>query len=147
MNTIVSTEKHNCTDCGTELTKENTFPSWRRDKIYMCKTCGIKKQMYYYFKKGKVLAQQRSRKFYTGTIRNGKQVQLIGRKRDYPKDGKCELCHKRKARSYHHWDDDNLQKGIWLCPVCHMLAEGVDRGLHLVYLMLKTRIEELHEKS
>ena len=64
-------------------------------------------------------------------------------KRDYPKDG-CELCHNTTRRLvYHHWDNSDFNKGIWLCSKCHSLAglwdeEGISTN---DYLELKQNIE------
>ena len=43
----------------------------------------------------------------------------------------CELCGKDELPlHYHHWDDDNLKLGLWVCPgICHMFCEGIDKGL------------------
>lgn len=63
------------------------------------------------------------------TTSNNKKI--YGNKRPYPKDGHCELCfekpiihayrqHGRSTRLvYHHWDDSDLSKGLWICPSCH----------------------------
>lgn len=63
-------------------------------------------------------------------------------KRLYPSDQCCEVCgvnHKRLM--YHHWDDADPSKGVWVCYLCHQLSEGIDRGLVPKYLGLKQLIE------
>ena len=57
-----------------------------------------------------------SRKQYTGLS-----------KRANP--GYCELCNGRTHLVYHHWDDTNRSKGIWVCQTnkCHNLAEAIDK--------------------
>lgn len=53
----------------------------------------------------------------------------------------CEICnHEKRKLDYHHWDDSTPSLGIWSCHDCHRVAEGVDKGLHLVYLALKEKI-------
>lgn len=69
-------------------------------------------------------------------------------KRPFPLDGKCELCGEILITySYHHWDNNNLNLGIWLCLGCDYLAEGldeIDRNLWKVntYHKLKEEVEE-----
>lgn len=47
--------------------------------------------------------------------------------------GVCELCGVPDADCgrlhYHHWDDATPSLGLWLCPNCHRLAEGMDVAL------------------
>ena len=47
---------------------------------------------------------------------NGKAIHGLN-KRAYPEDNKCELCNKepKKFLIYHHWDPQNLSKGIFVC--------------------------------
>lgn len=71
---------------------------------------------------------------------NGKFVNVKVQKRPYT--GFCELCNsKQKNLSYHHWDDMNLSKGLWLCPECHRFAEFIDRHLRTIdrYMKVKRR--------
>jgi len=74
---------------------------------------------------------------------NGKRVGGLN-KRLYPEDDLCELCdHQSKRLSYHHWDGQNLNKGLWLCIQCHRLAEAMDKGENYPtkYLVLKAKVE------
>lgn len=71
---------------------------------------------------------------------SGKCMNVKVQKRPYT--GFCELCNsKQKNLSYHHWDDMNLTKGLWLCPKCHRFAEFIDRNLKMInrYLKVKSR--------
>lgn len=73
---------------------------------------------------------------------NGKNVRI--NKREYT--GKCEICGIDKTFvkfDYHHWDDSNPAKGLWLCRKCHMVCEGVERNIHNKYLLLKENVENL----
>ncbi|MBA7586542.1 hypothetical protein ES708_28544 [subsurface metagenome] len=55
-----------------------------------------------------------------------------------PRPRCCEVCNQeRKRLSYHHWDDDHPDIGLWLCGWCHAMAEVVDKGYHDIYLRLK----------
>ncbi len=64
-----------------------------------------------------------------------------------PKPTHCEFCDGKVNLSYHHWDDSNKSKGVWVCQTkkCHSLAEAVhlmDNGSLLPdkYSKLKQRI-------
>lgn len=48
-------------------------------------------------------------------------------KRSYPLDGRCEICSIELGQyCYHHWDNGNLNLGVWLCGRCDYFAEGLD---------------------
>lgn len=88
------------------------------------------------------------RRNYVGTWRGGNYVHIRGNKRVRP--DACELCGKPAKRlNYHHWDDSNLRRGMWVCYQCHIrVAElidknGLDMALQLVerYVTLKTEID------
>lgn len=86
---------------------------------------------------------------YVGTQIDGKHTVLkTPLKRNKPKG--CELCGKIVRLSYHHWDNKNPSKGIWLCFRCHGLAESLDKDKSLgnKYLLMKVLItSEINEKS
>ena len=49
-------------------------------------------------------------------------------KRLYPLDGCCEICNEKAIHlGYHHWDDQNPSKGLWMCGSCHWLCNYTDR--------------------
>ena len=57
----------------------------------------------------------------------------------------CEVCemvgdYTGDRLSYHHWNDSNPHLGLWLCFMCHRMAEGVDRGLYTIYLKKKAEV-------
>ena len=64
-------------------------------------------------------------------------------KRDYT--GYCELCGRIIGEgitilAYHHWDDSNPSKGIWVCRGCHRIAELYEKNQLFVierYIRLK----------
>ena len=77
---------------------------------------------------------------------NGKQITIHGlNKRPHP--GYCELCAVGNVKlNYHHWDNSDYNKGIWVCYKCHILVEMIDSGLSIKELIerygeLKCKIE------
>jgi hypothetical protein len=75
----------------------------------------------------------------------GKVKTLKVDKRLYP--GHCELCgidDSEHILKYHHWDNQNMSKGLWLCQNCHTLAEVYDKRGNLLelYVTLKGKIEK-----
>jgi hypothetical protein len=91
----------------------------------------------------KTRKMQRLRAGYIGMIVNGK-LQFIEApgKRLYPDSQKCELCNKPHKLSYHHWNNKDFSRGMWLCKYCHILAGQVESGKADCYLRLKQVIEE-----
>lgn len=72
----------------------------------------------------------------TLSLGGGKHIRV--KKRDYPVGNICELCGKAaKLLSYHHWDDEAPEFGLWLCTICHKIAEAVDAGIVSKYSQLK----------
>lgn len=62
-------------------------------------------------------------------------------KRNYPISNCCELCKRKVLRLvYHHWDDLNLNQGMWICGYCHDFCERSDDGFYPIYLKLKKDI-------
>lgn len=86
-----------------------------------------------YSKKG--YSESKSRKYHRVWDRKHRLTttghrRLVGNKRSYPEYQTCELCKKKKRRllDYHHYDDNDLSKGLWLCRFCHVFAEMADKG-------------------
>lgn len=84
--------------------------------------------------------------------KNGKKRYNL-RKRKY--SNHCELCGKthtnkgnRARLVYHHWDDANLNKGIWVCIGCHGFVEKLDNEFPLVdkYFYMKKCLDDYYEK-
>ena len=58
------------------------------------------------------------------------------KKRPYPEY--CELCEMKKKRyDWHHWNNEHIEWGLWLCKTCHKFAEVLEQGLLEKYLSLK----------
>jgi len=78
--------------------------------------------------------------------KRGKHKWIVGKKRVFPRDGMCEVCGKFPAKHYHHWDDNNLMKGVWVCVPCHKGIEWVDgergKSLRDRWPKLKAMIEQ-----
>lgn len=71
-----------------------------------------------------------------------KSRMLVNRFADKPpKPDKCPLCGDGTGRFYwHHWDDNNLRLGVWLCPHCNTIVELEDRDLVQRYRRLKRKL-------
>jgi len=58
-------------------------------------------------------------------LRTNSKIYVVKNKRQRP--AVCEICNiPHNHLSYHHWDDEDLSKGIWLCRFCHPIAEVLD---------------------
>jgi len=89
---------------------------------------------------GKELAYTRRARL--GTYKNGKRILFYGiQKRDFPKDNLCELCQEKPIRksklAYHHWDDDDFKKGLWICWECHMIVTVKERNKDIDKIFVK----------
>jgi len=114
----------------------------------------IKKYSKKYYEKNKGEINSKIRKHcrhqHLNTIINGKPERILRlNKREWT--GYCELCGKevKKYLHYHHWDDENLNIGLWLCIYCHRFAERVDKGIKVSdYERLKEMVEkEIRERD
>ena len=67
---------------------------------------------------------------------------IWGVKRPRPKNGQCELCVDEKRLHYHHFDDADTLKGIWVCPQCHQFVERLEKvqGILEKYSKLKSEV-------
>jgi len=72
---------------------------------------------------------------------NNRPIRVSGKR---PRPELCELCNRDSRRLvYHHWDDENYSKGLWLCWRCHNVAEAADVGiLSDRYLELKQVVDK-----
>ena len=103
-------------------------------------------QAYYQKNRERILSYDRKHEL-KGFI-NGKKQCVSGlNKRDYT--GFCELCNKKQEYklNYHHWDDNNLSKGVWVCVRCHTVCEGIDKNLVNKYLILKNNVNKEYENE
>ena len=127
------TKKKYCRFCGVLLNiKKNWHPSCKKNRQYACKKC-------LWFKLMKPKRKEYNRKRTIQTKIDGKIIQLTGNKRNYKKN--CELCHQKKYRTgYHHWDNKNLLKGVWVCTWCHHFIECYEKGFLKKWIKLKKEI-------
>ena len=144
-----------CHVCGVELTNENWKPWSQRNHDYRCYEC-IKKynreigKRWRRTEKGREKVRRHTewvRRNYIGVrLPNGKRKYIrVQGKRPYSEV--CELCGVfGKRLVYHHWDDGDYSKGLWLCQHCHNIAEAADEGLPQKYLELKKQIEGVQTK-
>lgn len=113
-----------------------------------------KSQHEYYLKnRGKILKSVKQYRLNNLSKRRITQLtckgKYIGKLHKRPYTGYCEICGKiqDKRLVYHHWNDEILSMGIWVCNPCHWFIEGIERGLQLKkYLDLKNKISKKYIK-
>lgn len=118
-----------CTICKLVLTDKNWSSTEKKYGVYTCKNCMTNYKREY--ARMHIIGQSDCKK-------------VIFRVKKRISSGKCELCgkdcyDKDERISYHHWEDDFPQMGIWLCLSCHMFAERFDKNYMDKYLNLKIR--------
>ena len=142
-----------CRKCGIPLTSENTYPplkkrclckecyqeregqrrreKWKNDPLYRERKLKYDKKWRdgnrEHFNALVRAAQQRWSAAHPGCyklkLRNGKTV-LVNRR---PKPDHCEVCGSPTNKlSWHHWIDDEPEKGVYVCLFCHIIAETID---------------------
>lgn len=126
-------EYKKCRNCG------HIWAPIKEDPMY-CPRCHVtisergrqRKRSYY---------KQLMRKSYMAVTTEGKRI-TIKTTLKRPRPEGCELCAKRPNKlDYHHWDNSDLSRGMWLCYLCHRGAEASDKGLVEKYLKLRAQIE------
>lgn len=153
-----------CRDCGIQITEENIWKSNIRKHNWQCIKCSKTYQQKWYSAhidecmrrnrarmnnpQARAMDLERQRNRYktllTTTINGIYKQWFVPNKRSKPVF--CELCGKsNRLLGYHHWDNSKLDRGLWLCLLCHRFAERVDAGLHKTYLQMRDRLEEALE--
>ena len=139
-----------CSKCGCELTFDNWDKySWahqRNGKTYICVECYRAYQRNW--ERTSPKAEQRRKKHrqyalanyigYSGYNGGFRGYLKVNGKRPYTSN--CEICGKNTKVVYHHWDDNDYSKGLWLCLRCHNVAEGVEQGIDQKYIELKRQM-------
>lgn len=141
--------KKRCAKCG-KLKDNSEFNKQKATKDGLqswCKECAFEN-----YKKWREKHRKRHRKLKRKWQRANQTETtgrtLYGKKRKRPKGGTCELCNKEcdkegKRLYYHHWDDNNMLKGIWVCYKCHTLIENEEefKALLLKWHLLEAEID------
>ena len=132
-------QKDNCVDrhcyrCKIKLIIENWCKSNRKHKLYQCNNCT------------RIIYRTWQRKNIINSYKDGHNIEIKCKKRDYPKENKCELCGLEKQLGYHHWNDSQPSLGMWICHSCHYSAESVERYLRnpeftKIYLVKRKEVE------
>ena len=63
-------------------------------------------------------------------------------KRSYPLNECCELCGQKVRLYYHHWDDLDFSKGMWICNKCHTAAHWLEKFNPDFYFDLKKKLNK-----
>jgi hypothetical protein len=67
-----------------------------------------------------------------------------------PRVEHCEICGRvRKKINYHHWDESNYLRALWLCGRCHFIAEAIEglskpNSYSSRYIQLKNHLESVY---
>lgn len=123
--------------------KNNTYNKEYSKEYYLKNRAKMIERSTRYWIENKDKVNERNRKHARKTTlnTNGKIHRGL-QKRDYT--DVCEVCGSNaKLLQYHHWDDNNLNIGIWVCVQCHKLVEFVENDTILLvdkYLKLKTEL-------
>jgi ribosomal protein L37AE/L43A len=113
-----------CSLCGTQLTLNNWPINARKYKgkiWHVCESC------------------------YKTTAANATYKTLRGLKLiKRPKPIECEICCKvSKILCWHHWDNEDTSKGVWVCRKCHWIIEIHEKNPQLIvkYSIIKKILE------
>lgn len=80
---------------------------------------------------------------------NGKRYYGLNKR---PRPQICELCGQIvKYLSYHHWDDNDMSMGVWVCYKCHCICEAIEHqqftSISEKYREMKKIIEKEYEEK
>lgn len=73
---------------------------------------------------------------------NGKDIRRIKNKRSYPIDKCCEICKEQVRLIYHHWDNSDFSKGMWICNKCHFAAHWLEKYDPQIFYFLKHQLSQ-----
>jgi len=120
---------------------------WMTKTDVVCKKCKSKIEEKDHLKKEKLCRKcyNKMRRDYSRRKKlkvKNRQIYGIDKRKE---TGYCEICRKIGSRLYyHHWDEKNPNRGIWICHRCHMFVEVVDDGYCETflnrYLKLKKKV-------
>ena len=125
-----------CKECSSKY-----FKDYRKlNKEKMITQC----QLYYKENKEEILKKVLIYNRKTTLIIDGKKINGLN-KRDWT--GYCELCGNNNTKiNYHHWDDKNPSKGIWICGTCHFMVTAYEHG-RFAYLQRYIRLKRFLDKQ
>lgn len=146
LNAIKNQTEKKCYRCKEILPlTEFTAHSQKPDGLFpYCKKCHLIKNREWNAKNKEYIkkrARDYMRKYRIG--QNGKDIWNVKNKRDYPLNKRCELCMEEVRLVYHHWDNSNFSKGIWICIKCHIAVHWLDKYSHSLYFNLKFKVNAL----
>jgi len=78
---------------------------------------------------------------------NGKDFRNVIGKRDYPNDNLCEICEEKVRLVYHHWDNSDFSKGMWICTKCHVASHWLEKYNPKLFYDLKHKINLLSNNA
>ncbi len=128
-----------CLGCGKikRLQEFHKKKKGTQGRSYRCKSCRcLTSKEHYWRNRDKILYRTRH------TLLNVKGKKVKVKKRQRPNG--CELCGKENyLLNYHHWNDDKLYLGMWVCTSCHVVIHGFESKItKKQYLDLKDKIEK-----
>ncbi len=122
----------------TEFTKHSQKPDGLFPYCKQCHLASNREWVNNHREQYRKTQRDRLRKYRIG--QNGKNLIHVINKRDYPSDEKCEICRERVRLVYHHWDNSDFSKGMWICTKCHVSAHWLDKYPDSLYYDLKHKI-------
>lgn len=136
------TEKK-CYRCHKVLPLDQfTKHSQKPDGLFpYCKTCHTKMNQKW-IENNREYVRERTRN-YMRKHRIGQSsidFRNVKNKRNYPINNKCELCSETVRLIYHHWNDNDFSKGIWICRKCHFACHWLEKYDSNIYFDLKNQI-------
>lgn len=137
----------NCKKCNVELTEENRTKYNKENSINICKQC-VSLQGKEYRKTHKKEIYLRQKIYNNKRVLPSKNGKICCGLNKRAKSVSCELCSNGGRLVYHHWDDNYMDIGMWLCLPCHFVAELIDRkGIDIIekYIYLKKDIESFED--
>lgn len=114
---------------------------------HYCKPCHAEYNSQWYKNNGERAAANHRAVYRRTTLTTSDRVIRGLHKRPYT--NYCEICKvwREKGLHYHHWDDHNPSRGIWVCAYCHRLLEFHENGLIDWYLSRYSSIQQEVNKT
>jgi hypothetical protein len=133
-----------CYTCGKILPlndyyKHNQKPDGRSPVCKKCQVINNRKTRDNNIDKYREKERNKMRK--TRISQNRKDIHGIKNKRPYPVPQRCEICNEEKRLVYHHWNNNNFSKGMWICQKCHNAAHWLETFKPSLFYDLKHKID------